>query len=338
MQPKPSIKEKVVAKRLAEELGVSVSTISRAFSPNSAIGNKTRQRVLQRAKELGYQPNPYAQSLITQRTKIAGIIVSDITNPFYPEVLTGLTEALQKIGLNVMLFTGNGENGADEAIPLALRYQPDLVVVMAATVSSQVAVQATAKGTHLVFFNRYVPDSNAFTVICDNRLGGREVADYLIETGHQKLAFVAGLPGATTSQDRWKGFLERCRERGHSTPVKEEAGLFSHDAGYTATLRLLSGDERPDAVFCANDILALGALDAITSLKLRVPEDIAVVGFDDIAMASWHSYSLTTYHQPVKEMVSVTVELAQEIIAGGVRPPLIRCIAGHLVKRRTTKR
>jgi DNA-binding LacI/PurR family transcriptional regulator len=334
----PNGTDKMVAKRVAEDLGVSISTVSRAFSPTAVIARGTRERVLARAKELGYQPNPFAQSLITQRSRIAGIIVSDITNPFYPEVLTGMTEALQNEGLNVMLFAGTSARGADDMVPLALRYRPDVIVVMAATISSRAAVEAAEAGTRVIFFNRYVPGVAALSVTCDNVLGGRQVADHLIDLGHRRLAFVAGLLDATTSVERWRGFAERCAERGLPTPLKEEAGVFTHDTGYAAALRLLSLKDRPDAIFCANDILALGALDAMASLGLKAPGDLSVVGFDDISMATWPSYSLTTYRQPVRRMIAATMELARQIIAGDGEPPQSRCIAGHLVERNTTRK
>ncbi|MDF9434132.1 LacI family DNA-binding transcriptional regulator [Chromohalobacter israelensis] len=340
MQNKSKTKkrEAVVAKQLAEELGVSISTISRAFSPHAVIAPETRERVLRRAEALGYHPNPFARSLITRKTSIVGIVVSDITNPFYPEVLTGLTEALQDIELNVMLFTSTGTQTSDDAVSLALRYQPDILIVLAATVSSKAATQATQAGTNMIFFNRYVPDAPAFTVTCDNVLGGREVADFLIDSGHRQLAFVSGLPDATTNRDRWKGFSERCAERGQANPLKEEAGCFAHDAGFAATQRLMSCQPRPDAIFCANDLLALGALNAVRKMGLRTPEDVSIIGFDDISMASWSSHALTTYRQPVPKMISTTVDLVRRITAGSLQDTTPVCIAGDLVVRGTVRK
>jgi len=333
------LRQRVVAKRLASDLGVSTSTISRAFSPKAVIAPETRERVLKRAEEIGYKPNPYAQSLITKRSKIAGVIVSDITNPFYPEVLTGLTGALQGAGLNVMLFTSAVGQTSDEVLPLALHYQPDIVVVLAATLSFRAALESVEAGTSLIFFNRYIPNTPTHSVTCDNVRGGREVADHLLDLGHGRLAYIAGPQDATTNTDRWAGFSKRCRERGVEHLDYEEAGVFSHDAGYAAAVRLLSGDGRPDAIFCANDLLALGALDAARrEFRLDVPKDLSIVGFDDISMAAWPSLALTTYRQPARRMIAATIDLVKQITIDPNSEPVSTRIAGHLVIRETTEK
>ena len=331
------MRQRVVAKRLANDLGVSTSTISRAFSPEAVIAPQTRELVLKRAEEIGYKPDPYAQSLITRRSRIASVIVSDITNPFYPEILTNLTEALQGTGLNVMLFTSAAGQTSDEVLPQALHYQPDIVVVLAATLSFRAALESVEAGTRLIFFNRYVPDTPTDSVTCDNVRGGREVADHLLDFGHRRLAYIAGQQDATTNTDRWAGFSERCRERGIERLDCEEAGVFSHEAGYAAAMRLLSDGNRPDAIFCANDLVALGALDAARrEFGLDVPKDLSIVGFDDISMAAWPSHALTTYRQPARRMVATTIDLVKQITMDPNSEPVSKRIAGHLVIRETT--
>ncbi|GAB5468317.1 MAG: LacI family DNA-binding transcriptional regulator [Rhodospirillales bacterium] len=332
-----SSRQRVVAKRLADDLGVSVSTISRAFSPEAVIAPETRERVLKHAAEIGYKPNPYAQSLITRRSKIAGVIVSDIANPYYPEVLTGLTGALQEAGLNVMLFTGAAGETADKVLPLALHYQPDIVVVLAATLSFRAALESIEAGTNLIFFNRYVPDTPTHSVTCDNLRGGAEVADHLLSLGHRRLAYIAGPLDATTNSDRWEGYSSRCRERGVEQLQHEEAGAFSHDAGYAAASRLLASESPPQSIFCANDLLAMGALDAARrAFGLQVPRDLSIVGFDDISMAAWPSLALTTYRQPTRRMIATTIDLVRKVIADPDLKPVSKRVAGRLVVRETT--
>ena len=333
-----SLNKPIVAKHLADDLGVSISTISRAFNENAVISPKTRSRVLEYAKSIGYRPNPYAQSLITQKNNIVGIIVSDIVNPFYPEVLSRLCEALRRTGLNVMLFTVPEDQTPDEILPQALVFQPEFVIVLAATVSFHTAVNASELGTNLIFFNRYVPDTPTFSVICDNVQGGREIAVHLIETGRRHMAYIAGPPDATTTIDRWKGFSERCADLGVSDVREEPAQVFSHDAGYQATLRLFSRTPRPDAIFCANDLLALGALDALRDeLGLNVPDDVSLVGFDNISMTGWPSHSITTYHQPIQRMITKTIELIENISVNPDYEPTSIKIHGHLVTRESTR-
>lgn len=337
----PAAKKKrdaLIARQLAEELGVSISTISRAFSPDAVIAEKTRARVLARAAEVGYRPNPFARSLITRRTRIVAIVVSDLTNPFYPEVLTGLTEAIQSADFNVMLFCRAAVQALDDAVSQALHYQPDVVLVLAATMSSQAATKVVEAGTPIIFFNRYVPDAPAFTVTCDNVAGGVAVADYLIDCGlTTNLAFVSGHPEATTNQDRWVGFSRRCHEREVSPPRVVEAGDFSHAAGLAAGQTLLSAGQHPAAIFCANDVLALGVLDAARSFGVAVPDAISIIGFDDIELAGWASYGLTTYRQPVTAMIAATTELIGRLAGNADISPKAVALAGEIVERRSVR-
>lgn len=327
----------IVARQLAEDLGVSVSTVSRAFSPESKISAKTRDMILAHAKAVGYQPNPFARSLITQKTGIVSVFISDIyNNPFFPEALTALTEALQAAGRKVMLFHVPRGHTPDEVLPQALAYQPEYVIVMTATVSFQTAMASADLGTHLIFFNRYVPDSPTFSVTCDNARGGWEVADFLLQTGHRRMAYIAGTPDATTSIDRGRGFAERCRAAGLEIVEDQESELFSYEDGYAAAKRLLTRHPDVDAIFGGNDIVALGAIDALRyELGLSVPDDVSVVGFDDVAMASWPSNRLTTYRHPVRRMVQATVDLIAQIDEQPECEPSARLVPGELIARRT---
>lgn len=326
----------VSAREVAEGLGVSISTVSRAFQPGSGVAPATRARVLARARALGYQPNPYARTLITQRTRIVSVFISDIFNPFFPEALTTLTEALQRHGLSVMLFHVPLGLTPDEVLPQALLYKPECVIVMTATLSFQNAMAAAEAGSHLIFFNRYVPQSNTFSITCDNERGGREVADFLLHTGHSNMAYVAGTPDATTSIDRGRGFVVRCAEAGITVAQDNMARVFSYEDGYAAAQRLLAAIPDLDGIFCANDIVAIGAIDGLRhELGLDVPGDISVVGFDDVSMAAWPSHALTTYRHPVRRMAAATVELIKEIETDPGLAPVARRIAGELVLRGT---
>ena len=164
------------------------------------------------------------------------------------------------------------------------------------------------------------------------------VADFLLDRGFKRLAFVSGRPDASTNRDRWMGFSQRCWARSAALPSSSEGQGFSYEEGYRGALELLRGSNRPDALFCANDILAVGALDALRrDGGLRVPEDIAVVGFDDIAMASWPPYDLTTVRQPVDRMIAGTIDLAVALTRGEVGQPSAQRHPGTLIERNTTR-
>lgn len=332
-------KPRVTVKDLARDLGMSVSTVSRAFHADAVIAPKTRGLVLKRAQEIGYSPNPFAQSLITKRTRIVGVVVADITNPFYPEVLTRLTTALRAIEMNVMLVAADRSGEVDEALRLLLNYQPDLAIILAATLSSEAAQECRMAGTPVIFFNRLSSDGHSYGVTCDNERGGRQIADYLIDAGHRSLAYVAALPDASTNVARSKGFRERVVERGVAEPIVIEAGQFGYHAGYDAAQRLRDWDAVPDGVFCANDILAIGFLDGVRrELGIRVPEDLSIVGFDDIEMAHWPSHSLTTVQQPIEKMLEATIALAEELATNASHEPFVQLIEpGAVIERATTR-
>jgi DNA-binding LacI/PurR family transcriptional regulator len=325
----------VTAKQVAQELGVSQSMVSRAFTKEASISADMRQKVMAAAERLGYKPNAMARTLITRRSGIVGIVMGDLTNPFYPEVLEVLSKRLQQNNLQTLLFNVPTGQEVDDELPLLLQYQVDAVVITSATISSAMARSCAARGIPVLLFNRYVPGSGVHAVSCDNYEGGRTVTRYLIERGHRRLVYVAGKPETSTTMDRERGVNDLLAELGMKLWGREEVAEYTHEQGREAALRLLRGKRRlPDAIFFANDIMAIGGLDAIRGeLGLRVPEDISVVGFDDIQMAGWPSHSLTTVRQPIGAMVEKTAQLLDLSAAGKLPKPRSHLIPGELVER-----
>jgi DNA-binding LacI/PurR family transcriptional regulator len=224
-------------------------------------------------------------------------------------------------------------------VKVLLSYHPDIVIILATTLSSGASEACRRVGTPVIFFNRHADDDHSFSVTCDNVAGGEAVADFLADRGFHRLAFVAGRPDASTTIDRWVGFSRRCAQRGIATPLASDGRSFSYKDGYEAALHLLRSPQPPEALFCANDILAVGVLDAARrECGLRIPEDLSVVGFDDIAMASWPSYDLTTIRQPVDRMIDRTIDLAMGLSQNAVAQPAAQRIPGQLVERSTTRR
>src|SRR5262249_38794587 len=162
--------------------------------------------------KIGYRPNPFAQSLITKKTQIAGMVVSDLNNPFYPEVVAKLTSLLQGAGLNVMLASADQPERVDEPVDLLLTYQPDLMIILAANLDSHAQEKCEASGAPCIFFNRLSANGRGYGVTCDNLAGGRMAADHLIDLGHRRLGYVAAFPRASTNVERQKGFCDRVIE------------------------------------------------------------------------------------------------------------------------------
>jgi DNA-binding LacI/PurR family transcriptional regulator len=325
---------RVTVKDLAQSLGMSTATVSRAFYDNTTIAEETRQLVLKKALELGYSANPFARSLITRRTSIVGVVAPDLTYPFYPDVLTKLTDRLQTAGLNVMFISTSPTRPIDQALGVLLQYRPDVTVLLAATLSSASVAEYQRSGAPLIFFNRHPTDGKSVSITSDNEAGGAKAAAHLIELGHRRLCYMAGQPDVSTTVDRWAGFRDRCLVD-EITPTEEHAGTFTYSAGYKAGMRILNRKSRPTAVFCGNDFLAIGLMDAARrEFGLSIPDDLSVVGFDDIAMASWPAHALTTVRQPIDEMLDRTVQIIQESIER--EPASSSRFAVNLVTRSTT--
>jgi DNA-binding LacI/PurR family transcriptional regulator len=333
---KKRVLRQVTARYLARRLGLSQSTISRAFTESASIHPDTKERVMNAANSLGYQPNIIARSLITRQTNIVAVVVANLTDPFYPLVLDQLARRIQSNGRQVLLFIVPGGKRVDDVLPSLLQYKVDAIVITSATVSSRMAAVCATQGTPVVLFNRYVPGLKTAAICCDNVAGGRLVADYLRMSGHRRPAFIAGEPDVTTSLDREKGFSARWLEFGISLFAKEVGGDFSYQAGYNAARRLIAGPRKPDCIFFASDVMAIGGIDALRAARLRVPEDISVVGFDDVPIAAWPAYELTTIRQPIAEMADAMSDVL------GLETPKIkqpahraRFFEGTLVERGT---
>jgi len=239
--------------------------------------------------------------------------------------------------LQTLLFHVPPGEEVDNELPLLLQYQVDAVVIASATISSEMARVWTATGRPAVLINRTVPDAGVTTISCDNVAAARNVADYLVGLGHRRLAYVAGKPDTSTNVEREQGFRDRLRERGIDLFARVEGREYSYAAGSAAAAELAR--LRPDAVFFANDIMAIGGMDAFRhDCGMRVPDDIAVVGFDDIPMAGWPSYRLTSVQQPLTHMVDVAVQFLTTALEHPATRPAKHLIPGTLIERASSRR
>ncbi len=318
---------------VAQQAGVSQPTVSRAFDPKGNINPETRARVLEAADKLGYQPNAIARGLTTQRTDIVGIILGNITRSlYYPRVLVEFTRHLQAMGKQVLLFNSHETRPVDEIMPRIMSYQVDALIIASTTPGRKLIDRCTQRGMPVILLNRTAPDTGANSVCSDNEGGGRLVADMLLDAGHSQLGFIAGVGITATNVLRQKGFTDRLSERKAGEPIIEQ-GAYSYDSGYEAGLRLLDRDDPPEAIFCAADIMALGAMDAARyKLGIKIPEELSVIGYDDIAMASWPTYDLTTIRQSATKMVESAIQLLNFDHGNMVTGEVI-LLPGELIRR-----
>lgn len=319
---------------IAAKAGVSHSTVSRSLHGHPSIPAATRERIGAIARDLGYRPNVLARGLVTRRSGVVGVVVGEITNPFFPELIERLGHHLSARDRQMMVFHVGSERSVADSIRSLLQYQIDGCIIASASINSQVAQICAEADLPVVLINRVATGSCA-AISCDNRDGGRAVAEALIAGGHRRLAFIAGREDTSTSIEREAGFTEALRRHGLDLHAREVGG-FTYDGAFSAARRLLAGP-RPDAIFAANDIMACGVIDALREANVRVPDHISVVGFDDIAVASWPSYRLTTVSQPIEAMIERAVDYLFRRIDDPMIPPESIYIRGDLIPRASAR-
>lgn len=335
------MKSQVTSVDVARLAAVSQSAVSRAFTPGASVSETTRLKVMEAAQRLGYRPNAHARSLITKRSRIIGLVLSQLENLFYPVALQQLARSLQQEGYHVLLFLADGAN-SDELVPEILQYHVDGIVLAATNLSSPLAQRCCDAGIPVVLFNRVVAGgapAAVSSVRSDNLAGGRTVAHFLADAGHQRIAYIAGQEQSSTNLERERGFREGLAERGLRIWAR---GVGHYDPGeaQVAALTMFAAPERPDAVFVASDNMAFPVMDALRHrLGLRVPEDVSVVGFDDVPQAGWDSYRLTTFRQPLPAMVEATVTLLRQVLSDDAQAVGENVVVpGHLVVRGSSRR
>jgi LacI family transcriptional regulator len=331
--------EKVTSQDVAKRAGVSQSAVSRVFTPGASASKRTAEKVRKAALELGYRPNVLARSLITGRSRIIGLVVAYLENQFYPEAVERLSVALQEKGYHVLVFMASPTVGnVDAVMQEILDYQVDGIVLASVSMSSSLASQCHAFGIPVVLFNRDQDDPRLNSVTTDNHAGGKALADHLVALGHARIAYLAGFEGASTQRDREAGFREGLASAGQ-TLFAREVGNFTHSDTRDATRAMFDRTDKPDAVFACNDHMAFAAMDVLRfELGLRVPEDVSVVGFDDVPIARWPAYDLTTFRQRLNRMVAETVATLIDRIEGDATEPRRLTIPGMLIERGSTSR
>ena len=307
--------QKITSMEVAKLAGVSQSAVSRVFTPGASSSKKTNELVRKAAAELGYRPNVLARSLITGKSRMIGLVVAYLDNYFYPEALELLSSALQKKGYHVLIFmSGNKEGDIADAVDEILDYQVDGIIAASVSMSSDLAKRCASAGIPVVLFNRTQDDERLSAVTSDNYQGGQKVAKFLLAGGHKRIGYIAGWEGASTQRDREKGFTEELVRNGQELYARE-VGNFNSDEARQAARTMFSKQNFPDAVFVANDAMAIAVIDVIRfELGLQVPEQVSVVGYDDVPISSWPAYDLTTVRQPANRMVAETVSILIESI------------------------
>jgi DNA-binding LacI/PurR family transcriptional regulator len=330
----------VTAYDVARLAGVSQSAVSRAFTAGSSISLHTRLKVEDASRRLNYRPNLIARSLSMRHSNTVGVIVPPMDNAFFPELLEELSAAFNRLGYRVLLlFTSSSSVSSDPILEEVLHSRVDAVVTVSASVSSRFAEECQGSGLPIIFLNRKTDSKGVSSVTGANVQGAETIASFLVAGRHTRYAFMAGLESSSTSRDREVAFTQRLAKLGKTLSARVN-GNFSFEDAMSASRTLLSARLRPDAIFCANDYMAIATIQiARCEFGLNVGRDISIVGFDDSKPANWPAFVLTTYGQPARAMAERTAELLHEQLRSTDKRAATQVIVpGDLVVRESARR
>ncbi|MGW2651077.1 LacI family DNA-binding transcriptional regulator [Streptomyces sp. NPDC001393] len=324
----------VTSHDVARAAGVSQPTVSRALRGDPRVAPATAERVRAAAAELRYIPSELGRSLSTRSTRTLGMVVGDLTSPFYHSIVAPLHEALERHGYRMVLLTDAAEA---QVLQRLICRSLDGVVLAAVTVDSDLPYELAQRDLPFVFLNRYADDVAADCVIADNALGGSLIGGELVRLGHRRIGAIFGPANTSTGRDRERGFRAALTAAGIALDESlVRYGEYTYETGYDGILELLGTPDPPTAVFCADDMIAIGALNGTTHAGVGVPGDVALVGFDDIPLAQWEMFGLATVRQPMVEMANTAAELLVERLqADKPLRPRRRVFEPTFVSRRT---
>jgi len=331
-------KEKVTSMQVAKLAGVSQSAVSRVFTKGASASQKTVDKVKKAADELGYRPNVLARAMVSGKSRIIGLVVAYLDNQFYPQAIEKLSQALQEQGYHILIFlTSKTEDNIDKVVDEILDHQVDGIIAASVALSSELAQRCAAAGVPVVLFNRSQDGENLSSVTSDNFSASAKAARFLLAGGHQRIAYIAGWEGTSTSRDREIGFVNALEQAGQKLYAKE-IGNFTREEASEATHRLFAMKSPPDAIFVANDHMALAVMDTLRyELGLKVPDEVSIIGFDDVPASSWPAYNLTTLRQRSNLMVAETIKVLLEQIDGKATTAQQVAIGSPLIVRNSAR-
>jgi LacI family transcriptional regulator len=324
---------------VAERTGVSVTTVSHVINRTRHVSDDVRDRVLAAMEELGYQPNALARSLRRKETQTVGVIIPNSADPFFSEVTRGVEDTCFERGYSTILCNSDSDPAKElHYTSVLMEKRVDGILFLAAGGKSTEHIHTLqGRGMPLVVVDRHVPELALDAVLINNDWGGWLATQHLIDLGHRRIGCITGPSDLTLSAERVTGYRRALREAG--LPLDETLvvkGDFQYESGHRAALRFLALPQPPTAVFACNDLMAVGALTAALRQGCRVPADLSVVGFDDVALASFVYPLLTTVAQPKYEMGVIATTMLLERIKHPAMPPRRQLLETRLVVREST--
>jgi LacI family transcriptional regulator len=313
---------RVTIKDVAQKAGVSITTVSRVLNDKKIdeyMRKETKDRILQAIKELNFKPDKRAQSLRGLRTKIIGLVIPNRLNPYFEQLAAAVEQVCYKEGYGVLLCSSQNSIERESVyIDLLERQKVDAIILSTVGLKKDELNDLIERGTPIVLVDEDVPGVNAPAIFANNYMGGCQATQYLIDLGHRRIAFITGSMNLLSSKDRLRGFCETLKKNDLEPDRKLiKEGDYTYESGYEAGKQLLrkSGDDFT-AIFCSDDLMAFGVMQAIRKKGMKVPDDYSIVGFDDMYFSSISSPLLTTVAQPVKEMAFRAFVALKEQISG----------------------
>ena len=334
----------VTIKDIAKKAGVSHATVSRALNGNTAIPEKTASGIRALALEMGYLPSAAARGLKTNRSHALGVIVSRIDNPYFGEIVQGIEDTLQNTGYSIFIASSHLDHAHEKSIIQAFgEHRVDGVIIGSVSFSREHANLLKQYGIPIVVINNQSPRDYRYSIAHDDVLGAQLITRHLLELGHERISYIGNIRAPRINRDRLHGFESEMESAGK--PIDQKI-MFSAQGseiedGVEGMTCLLAQKENPTAVFCFNDLMAIGALKVLQQRGIRVPEQISLCGFDNIPYSAYTSPSLTTFDQPKRligaEAATMLLDLiSQSRDSNGHEKPLARLIKGELLVRDST--
>jgi LacI family transcriptional regulator len=290
-------------KEVAEHAQVSLSTVSYVINNSGPVAPERRKRVLDAVRALEYSPNESARNLKRRSPSTVGLVVPQLTNQFFALVAEGVEKAASERDVLVVLVVPDAELSEDKQAQLLRRQRVDGVIYLSGTGSIPASIYEIARYGPVVLVDEEIPGSGLPAIVSESRKGARAVAAHVLEQGHRRIAVISGPLALWTARQRLAGYREAFAGAGldpDSVPVHE--GDYDEPSGRALAAQILAGRSRPTALICANDLLAIGAMEYCREAKLRVPDDVSIVGFDDLPLSAFLTPRLTTVRQPAHEM------------------------------------
>jgi len=334
----------VTVKDIAKKAGVSHSTVSRALHSNPLISDETKERIQQIAVEMGYLPSAAARTLKTNRSHVLGVVLTSIDDPFFSEILEGMEEVIQSSGYSLFIAAAHRDPGRErEIVEAMVEHRADGVIICSTSFSEEWSRQFFQSGVPIVVVNNQAVEDFRYSIYHDDIDGMRQVTRHLIELGHKKIAYMGNSASGRTTMDRLTGFREEMKSASLSIPaeyIHEASGGGTKD-GESAAKYFINLSDRPTALVCYNDLMAIGVMKALRQAGICIPRDISITGFDNIIFSAYTNPPLTTLDQPKRFIGAEAARLLLELLDTPLSEQSqnhqnVRSLQGQLLVREST--